>query len=273
MQAFPAWTPPGGTLGRIDAEAERRAGELKRRRSALEADAARQPRGPSLVAGLRGPEVAVVAELKRRSPSRGTINDDLSASWQAAAYVAGGAAAVSILTEPRHFGGSGDDLARVREAVRVPLLKKDFHVDPVQLLEARALGASAVLLIARALDPRRLAALVAESHRLELEVVLEIRTEVELERAVSTGAAIVGVNSRDLESLAIDVRVTERLIPLIPASSIAIAESGLAGPSDVRRVAALGADAVLVGSALSGAADPSAAVRSLTGVRRSPRGR
>lgn len=271
MQAFPAWSPPGGTLGQIVSETRQRVDELKRHRRALEAGAADRPRAPSFAAALRRADVAIVAELKRRSPSRGNINIDLSSGRQAAAYHAGGAAAISVLTEERYFGGSGDDLVAARAAAPIPVLKKDFHIDRIQLVEARALGASAVLLIARALEPAALTALAREAEGLGLEALIEVRTDAELERAVSTGAPIIGVNSRDLETLAVDFAVTARLLPLIPASLVAIAESGVSVREDVERAASCGADAVLVGSALSAATDAAAAVRALTGVRRSSR--
>jgi indole-3-glycerol phosphate synthase len=271
VQAFPAWTPPGGTLGQILSETRRRVDELKRRRRALEAGAAEQAPAPPFAAALRRSDVAIIAEVKRRSPSRGAINVDLSPGRQAAAYRAGGAAAISVLTEPHHFGGSAEDLVAARSAVRVPVLKKDFHIDSIQLVEARALGASAVLLIARALDPRALGDLVSEAVALGLEALIEVRAEAELERAVSTDASVIGVNTRDLESLVMDFAVTERLLPLIPSGRVAIAESGVASRGDVERVAACGGDAVLVGSALSTAADPAAAVRALTGVVRGSR--
>jgi indole-3-glycerol phosphate synthase len=271
VQAFPAWAPPGGTLGQIVAEARDRVDDLMRRRRALEERAASRPPAPSLAAALRRRDVAVIAELKRRSPSRGEINSRLSAAAQAASYAAGGAAAISVLTEPRHFGGSGEDLVAAHESVRVPVLKKDFHVDGIQLLEARGLGASSVLLIARAIEPRRLRALVAEACVLELDPLVEVRTEAELDVALSTSAPVIGVNARDLETLAMDIAVADRLLPLIPSDRIAVAESGVKSADDVRRVAACGADAVLVGSVLSTAADPGAAVRTLTGVARSPR--
>jgi indole-3-glycerol phosphate synthase len=212
--------------------------------------------------------VAVIAELKRRSPSRGEINVRLSPAAQAAAYQGGGAAAISVLTEEHHFGGSAEDFVVVRSTAAIPVLKKDFHVDPIQLLEARALGASAVLLIARAVEPALLSILVHEAAELGVEPFVEVRSEVELERVLATGARVVGVNSRDLESLSVDPAVTERLVPQIPRSRVAVAESGLATRSDVERVAQSGADAVLVGSALSAASDPASAVRGLTGVRR-----
>ncbi len=271
MQAFPAWSPPGGTLGQIVSETRGRVDELKRRRHALEAGAAEQAPAPSFAAALHRPDVAVVAEVKRRSPSRGEINAQLSPRLQAAAYHAGGAAAISVLTEPRHFGGSDEDLVAVRAAAPVPLLKKDFHIDAIQLVEARALGASAVLLIARALEPTLLADLVAETTALGLAALVEVRTEAELERALLTEAPVIGVNSRDLETLEMDFAVTGRLLPMIPGERVAIAESGVKGRADVERAAAWGADAVLVGSALSAAADAAAAVRALTGVRRGSR--
>jgi indole-3-glycerol phosphate synthase len=271
VQAFRAWSPPGGTLGQLVSETRRRVDELKRRRRELEAGAAGQAPAVPFAAALRRPDVAVIAELKRRSPSRGDINLELSAARQAAAYEAGGAAAISVLTEPRHFGGSGEDLVAARGAAGVPLLKKDFHVDAIQLLEARALGASAVLLIARALDPSALADLVAQAAALGLEALIEVRREAELERALSTDAPVIGVNTRDLETLAMDFALCERLLPLIPAERVAVAESGVTSRADVARAAACGADAVLVGSALSAAADAAAAVRALTGVVRGSR--
>jgi indole-3-glycerol phosphate synthase len=271
VQAFPAWSAPGGTLGQILSETGQRVDELKRRVHALESQAAGQMSPVPFAAALRRPDVAIIAEVKRRSPSRGEINVDLAPAGQAIAYEAGGASAISVLTEPLHFGGSGDDLASVRAAARVPVLKKDFHLDAVQLLEARALGASAVLLIARALEPRLLTALAAESAALGLEVLVEVRTERELDLALSTNAAAIGVNSRDLETLELDFGVSERLLPLVPAERLAIAESGVSGRDDVERAARRGADAVLVGSSVSAAADPAAAVRALTGVSRSTR--
>lgn len=271
MQAFPAWSPPGGTLGQIVAETRQRVGDLKKRRRALEADAANRPIPPSFAAALQRSDVAVIAELKRRSPSRGEINTKLSAAAQAVAYQAGGAAAISVLTEARHFAGSPDDLLAVRAATPVPILKKDFHIDPVQLIEARALGASAVLLIARALDPAALSLLAREARSLGLEPFIEVRSEAELERALSAAAEVIGVNSRDLETLALDAAVSERLLPLIPQSRLAVAESGVSSKADVERAARCGADAVLVGSAISAAADPRAAVGALTGVPRASR--
>ena len=273
MQASFGWTPPTGTLGGIVAEANERAAAL----IAVEAELARTardiPRGPSLVAALRGRSVGIIAEVKRRSPSKGWIRQAISAVDHAREYEAGGAAAISVLTEPVHFGGSTDDLIAVRGAVAVPVLKKDFHVEPVQLLEARALGASAALLIVRALSPAALRLMTKTASELHLEVLLEVRDEHELGRALDVGATMIGVNNRNLETLEIDPATSERLLRLIPNSIVAIAESGVSSREDVERVAQFGADAVLIGSAISAAADPAAAVRNLSGVERKIRAR
>jgi indole-3-glycerol phosphate synthase len=225
-----------------------------------------------LESALRGEDVRVLAEVKRRSPSKGAIATGLDAATQARAYVEGGAAAISVLTEPTHFGGSTDDLLSVRAAVAVAALKKDFHVRPIQLVEAKALGASAALLIARALSPERLGEMVEVARALKLEVLVEVRDEAELERALEHGATMVGVNNRDLETLAIDPTTAERLIPKIPAAIVAIAESGVRTREDVERYARCGADAVLVGSSISGANDPVDATRAIASVIRRPRG-
>ncbi len=235
------------------------------------------PPAPSFGAALRaGASVAVIAELKRRSPSKGVINDAIGAADRAAAYVRGGARALSVLTEPERFGGSLDDLRAAHAAVGavgVPLLRKDFITDRIQLLEARAAGAAAVLLIARALAPSVLDALAADAVALGLEVLVEVRDERELARAVAVPGAVIGVNNRDLETLVIESAVGARLIPRVPADRIAVYESGVQHADDVRRAAQLGADAVLVGSVLSAAQDPVAAVRALTAVPKEKRRR
>ena len=273
MQAFSHWTEPKGTLGAIVGEAEVRARALELTRVDLARNAERTGSAPSLRNALIGPHVALLAEVKRRSPSKGLIAGELAAVSQASAYARGGAAGVSILTEPAHFGGSIDDLTECRAHVPLPVLKKDFHVQPIQLLEARALGASAALLIARALSPARLGQMMRYAEALELEVLVEVRDEEELARALGEGATMIGVNNRNLETLEIDPGTSDRLIPLIPAGVVAIAESGVRGRPDVERYAAVGAHAVLVGSSLSAAADPAAATRSLTLVQRSERAR
>jgi indole-3-glycerol phosphate synthase len=241
---------------------------LRTRRKELLAKARDASPGPAFGAALRGESVRVIAEVKRRSPSKGEINPGLDAAAQAVLYEGGGAAAISVLTEPRHFGGSNADLESVRSRVAIPLLKKDFHVDAVQLVEARALGASAALLIARAIEPARLSDLVGEADTIGLETLVEIRSDAELETALAAGARVVGVNCRNLETLEVDPDVARRLIRRIPAGVIAIWESGIATPDDVGIAAAAGADAVLVGSAISAASDPRAAVRQLTAIPR-----
>lgn len=268
MQALSIWSPPTGTLGAIVAEAKKRADALDRDRAELERRARSAPTGPSFTRALRQSRVSVIAEVKRRSPSKGWINPGLSAVDQASSYARGGAAAISVLTEPVHFGGSLEDLAAVRDAVPVPILKKDFHVEPVQLLEAKAAGASAALLIVRALSPDMLRRMTDTAREIALEVLVEVRDESELERALEAGATIVGINNRNLETLVIDSKTATRLLASVPAPIVAVAESGISGRGDVEQVARAGADAVLVGSLVSAAPDPAAAVRELASVAR-----
>lgn len=272
MQASPAWNPPGGTLGGIIAEARDRVSALLPQRAELLARAQDAAQTPRLGAALCGDRVAVIAEVKRRSPSKGWINADISAAEQAAAYQRGGASAISVLTESRHFGGSNEDLSEVRAAVSIPVIKKDFHIDPIQLLEAKAIGASAALLIARALPPDDLLRMTTFAGEIALDVIIEVRDEDELQRALDSGAAIVGINNRNLETLIIDPATAERLLGAIPADVIAVAESGVQSTTDVERYARAGADAILVGSAVSAAPDPALAVQALAGVRRIGRG-
>jgi indole-3-glycerol phosphate synthase len=273
VQASPVWTPPSGTLGGIVAEARARVAAIRAREPELSQEASQAAVRPSLLHALRGQNVGVIAEVKRRSPSKGWINPAMSAVAQAEAYERGGAAAISVLTEPDHFGGSVDDLVAVRRSVAVPVLKKDFHVDPIQLLEAKAIGASAALLIVRALSPSAFREMVRAALELELETLVEVRNEEELGLALEAGAAMIGINNRNLETLAIDAGTSERLLGLIPESVIVIAESGVSVRADVERLARAGADAVLVGSSVSAAADPANAVRELSTVPRVSRER
>lgn len=267
MQAS-AWSPPTGTLGMLVESARRRAVVLADREGSLTRAVRDGPRPAGFRAALDRGTVAVIAEIKRRSPSKGAINSTLDAIAQASAYQRGGAAAISVLSEPDHFGGSSLDVEDVRRAVTVPVLKKDFHVHPIQLLEAKALGASAALLIARALAPGELVDLAREARMLDLEVLVEIRDEWELERALAIDATVIGVNNRDLETLRIDPRTAERLLPAIPSDVIAVAESGMRSIGDILDAASWGADAVLIGSFLSASADPQAAVRALCEIPR-----
>lgn len=268
VQAIRSWTPPTGTLGGIVAEAHERARLLVTRERELRRGAGAAPAVPVFSSALRQASVGLIAEVKRRSPSKGWINPHLSAPEQARAYQSGGAAAVSVLTEPRHFGGSNADLESVRDAVRIPTLKKDFHVAPLQLMEAKALGASAALVIARAVAPHVLTELLRTAREVQLEVLVEIRDEDELTRALAAGARIIGINNRNLETLEIDQATSERLLSRVPRDVVAVAESGVSLRVDIERVAARGADGVLVGSVISAAADPVATVRALVGVPR-----
>ncbi len=273
VQAPTSWKPPEGVLGVLIADARERAAALEARASSLRPDAVAAPLPPSFAAALaKGEFVAVIAELKRRSPSKGDINASLPLEERARTYVAAGAAALSVLTQPSHFGGDAADLAAVAAVVDQPLLRKDFIVSPLQIVEARALGASAVLLIARGLSPELLRSLAAVARDEGLETLIEVRDEAELERALGASADVVGVNNRNLETLAIDPVVSERLIPLVPSGVPAVYESGISDRSGVEHAASCGADAVLVGSSLSSSTDGAAAVRALAGVRRLGRG-
>jgi len=223
---------------------------------------------PSFAAALRGERVALIAEVKRRSPSAGTINAGLDPVAHAARYADAGASAVSVLTEGPHFGGSVEDLRAVRSRVGVPVLRKDFIVDELQLLEARALGASAALLIVRILSPERLEQLIAFARDLQLAILVETHTADEIDVALTAGADIVGVNSRDLDTFALDPDKAWELLARLPPGPLAVAESAMHTLADVEKAAAAGADAVLIGTALSAAADPSARVREFSSVVR-----
>lgn len=203
----------------------------------------------------------------------GDIRPEIDTAEQAKAYERGGAAAISVLTEPEYFGGALADLELARAAVGLPILRKDFIVDPLQLFEARLAGASAALLIARALHPDEARDLLAAARDVGLAVLFEIRDERELEIGINGGAKIIGVNNRDLETLEIAEGHATRLIPLVPPELTAVAESGMRTADDVRRVAAAGADAVLIGSLLSAAMDPAAVLGELTAVPRMLRAR
>ena len=267
-QAFSEWLPPEGTLGDLVAASAVRAQALVSRTAEL-TTAARSVSGvPSFGSALDRGSVGIIAEVKRASPSRGVINRDLGAADQARAYERGGAVAVSVLTEPSRFGGHNDDLLAVRAMVSIPVLRKDFHIEPVQLFEARALGSSAALVITRAVSPAKLAELLAVGRDIELEILVEVRDEAELALALTCGANLIGVNNRNLESLAVDRSTVDRVLPLIPRSCRAIAESGFETRADVESAAGSGADAVLIGSVFSAAPDPESVVRSLVGVPR-----
>lgn len=259
-------------MGELSAASRVRARESALARAELETICASLPPAPRLSEVLRGDRVAVIAELKRSSPSKGTLDDGLVAADRARRYVAGGAAALSILTEPTRFGGSLADLREARGAVDVPLLRKDFITHPAQLLEARAYGASAALLIARALAPEELAGLAGAAVAFGLEPLIEVRDAEELARAVRVPEALIGVNNRDLETLVIHPEVGASLIPRVPRDRIAIYESGITAVPGVAAAAAAGADAVLIGSLLSLSSAPESLLRELSAVPRRTRG-
>lgn len=222
------------------------------------------PRDP--MPHFRAPGSSVIAEVKRRSPSKGDLADIPDPAVLAGEYAAGGAAAISVLTEQRRFGGSLADLRAVRAAVDVPLLRKDFIVSTYQLVEARAAGADLALLIVAALPGDELRRLHDEAQELGLTVLVEVHDEPETERAVELGAELIGVNARNLKTLEIHADTFGRLAPLVPDDRVKVAESGIFSPADVERFVGEGARAVLVGEALVKDGDPQAAVRAMTGV-------
>ena len=244
---------------------------LHGRRAALEreASAAADPR--PFEHALRGAHVGVIAEVKRRSPSAGSIRDDLDPAAHAAIYAGAGAAAISVLTDGPYFGGSLDDLRAVTQRVHVPVLRKDFILDELQILEARAAGASAVLLIVRALSAERLRVLLACAAGQRLDALVEVHTHAELSLALESGARIVGVNSRDLDTFRIDTGKAWEIVTAVPQGVVAVAESGMATPADVERAVGAGADAVLVGTALSAATDPASLLAAITSFPRHAR--
>ncbi|MDR0342653.1 MAG: indole-3-glycerol phosphate synthase TrpC [Nocardiopsaceae bacterium] len=214
-------------------------------------------------AALRGQDVAVIAEVKRASPSKGAMAAIADPAALARDYEAGGACIISVLTEPRRFGGSLADLAACREAVRVPVLRKDFVISSYQLWEARAHGADMVLLIVAALAQNALVSLVERAVSIGLVPLVEVHTESELGRALAAGARVIGVNARDLATLEVDRGVFPRLAPKVPEDVVKIAESGIRGPHDLLAYAAAGADAVLVGESLVTGKNPRSAVADL----------
>jgi indole-3-glycerol phosphate synthase len=231
----------------------------------VQADAARAPTPRSLVDALRRPGVSLIAEVKRASPSKGLLRPDLDPAALAREYAANGAAAISVLTDQHFFRGRLGDLRAVREVVRLPVLRKDFILEPYQVYEARAAGADAVLLIIAALSDAELRSLYRLVRQLAMDALIEVHDEAELARALAVKPRIVGVNNRDLRTFEVDLGTTARLRALIPGDVVAVAESGVHTPDDVARLAAIGADAMLVGESLVRADDAGAKVRELLG--------
>jgi indole-3-glycerol phosphate synthase len=261
--------PHGTSLDAILAVTRTRVEALKKTAGDLERRAAAAP--PVRQFGEPAREVGLIAEVKRRSPSQGLIRADLDPVQHARAYVRGGAVAVSVLTDERHFGGSLEDLTRVAEAVPVPVLRKDFILDELQIMEARAAGASAILLIVRALTKGQLRGLAQAAAAWQLPTLIEVHSAAELEPALAAGPGAIGVNARDLDTFTINLRGAEAVIRDIPGNVAVVAESGIESRNDIERVAAAGADFVLVGTSVARQQDPEQAVRALIGVKRQPR--
>jgi indole-3-glycerol phosphate synthase len=234
-------------------------------RGELEAAARARPPARDFASALTAPGLSVIGEIKRRSPSAGVIAADLRPETQAAAYVGGGAAAISVLTEPEFFGGSLEDLQAVRAAVSAPVLRKDFVLEASQVWEARAAGADAVLLIVAALAAPQLEELLAVAAAAGVAALVEVHTEAEAAAALAAGAEVIGVNNRDLTTFVTDLAVAERLAAQLPPGVVRVAESGVSDADGSRRMAAAGYDAILVGEALVRAPDPAALVHVLRG--------
>ncbi|WP_392541949.1 indole-3-glycerol phosphate synthase TrpC [Oryzobacter telluris] len=237
----------------------------ERQTSLSDVEAAVRSARPALDAEavLRRPGLSLIAEVKRASPSKGALSDIPDPASLAAQYAAGGASAVSVLTEARRFGGSLADLDAVRAAVDVPVLRKDFMVSDYQVLEARAHGADIILLIVAALDDHQLSHLLHRAGELGMTALVEVHDEDETQRAVDAGASVIGVNARNLKTLQIHPDTFSRLRPLIPEGVVTVAESGISGPEDAAAYAAQGADAVLVGEALVRTGDPRAGAEAI----------
>ncbi len=235
----------------------------------LRDEAMAQPPARGFAAALADVEgLAVIAEVKRASPSKGALHPDLDPAAFAAAYETGGATCLSVLTDTNWFHGSVADLQAARAATALPVLRKDFTVSEADVCDARTMGADAVLLIAAALDDGELAAFHALGVEVGLSVLVEVHDEPELERALAAGAILVGVNQRDLVTFAVDTTRAVRMAPQIPAGVVRVAESGVRGPDDARRLADAGYDAVLVGESVVTSREPSAAVAALRGAAR-----
>jgi indole-3-glycerol phosphate synthase len=257
---------PGGVLDAILAKTrERVAAEQARRPLGPSDPAVRQapPARPFALALARPGRINVVAEHKRRSPSRGAIREDLRPADVARAYEASGAAAISVLTDEAFFGGRVAHLEEVRGATGLPVLRKDFVLDPWQVWEARAAGADAVLLIVAALTDADLDGLLAVTREAGVDALVEAHDRDELDRALAAGARVVGVNSRDLRTLAVSLETALALAPAIPDDVVAVAESGIRTGADVRRLREAGFDAFLVGEHLMASPDPGEALKRL----------
>ena len=256
-------------MTRLDAIVQATRDEVERRKrerplADLEREADRRPEGRPFHEALARPSTSLIAEHKRRSPSAGEIREGASVTEIVRAYERGGAAALSILTEERHFGGSLADLTEARAASELPILRKDFTIDPYQLVEARAVGADAVLLVVGSLESDALASLYQEARALDLDALVEVHDGNELETALEIDADLIGINNRDLQDFSVDIAKTFELLADVPAGKTVVSESGIVHREQVEELERVGVDAVLVGETLMRAADPEAACRELT---------
>jgi indole-3-glycerol phosphate synthase len=256
---------------RLDALVQATREAVERRRAAVpvadleRAAAARTDDGRPFTEALSRPGTSLIAEHKRRSPSAGEIRPGSSCGEIVAAYERGGAAALSVLTEEAHFGGSLDDLRAARAATGLPILRKDFTVDPYMLYEARAAGADAVLLVVGSVGDDALADLLAGARELDLDAIVEVHKPEELEVALAIDADVIGINNRDLTDFSVDVARTFDLLPDVPAGKVVVSESGIVRREQIEELEGVGVDAVLVGETVMRANDPEAAVRGLLG--------
>ncbi len=256
-------------MSRLDAIVQATRDEVERRKrerplADLEREADRRPEGRPFHEALARPGTSLIAEHKRRSPSAGEIREGSSVTEIVRAYERGGAAALSILTEERHFGGSLADLTEARAASDLPILRKDFTVDPYQLVEARAVGADAVLLVVGSLEADALAGLYQEARALDLDALVEVHDVEELEAALEVDADLIGINNRDLQDFSVDIAKTFELLADVPAGKTVVSESGIVHREQIEELERVGVDAVLVGETLMRAADPEVACRELT---------
>lgn len=232
---------------------------------ALRRLASEQPPALDLATALKGPSIRLIAEVKKASPSRGVIRQDFDPIEIAKIYASNGAAAISVLTESRHFQGSLKHLKSIREAVpdKLPLLRKDFIVDPYQVYESRAYGADSLLLIAAILNPEKLQKLLELSHELHMSCLVEVHDEAEVETVLKSGAGIIGINNRNLKTFKVNMETTARLRPLIPSDRIVVSESGIKQRAEIEHMRRLGVDAVLIGESLMSVPDIAARMKEL----------
>lgn len=230
--------------------------------------AERMPKGISLAESIQREQgLAVIAEIKSASPSKGMIREEVEPTAFASAYEAGGANAISVLTDVTFFKGSNDNLIKVKNQVSLPVLRKDFIIDPIQVLESKWIGADAILLIVAALDEKRLILLSETAHRLGMEVLVEIHDETEIDLALACEPDVIGINNRNLRTFVTDLSITERMRPLLPSDCPVIGESGVHSPMDAKRMAEANVQGILVGEYLMRQADPTQALRQLKRVK------